>query len=76
MQSTDFMCLQRGGDEESRWVPFKRLYGGSSTRDNGEPSLVDRSFMTNACPPIAFALPGRINDVDTPPDTESGYAWS
>jgi hypothetical protein len=50
LKMTDFICLHRGGSEESILVPFK-LYGGSSNIEDEERSAVERSLMVNAWPP-------------------------
>ena len=47
---TYFICLQRGGSEGSKSVPF-RLYGGSKTIEDGDRSDVDLNLIVNACPP-------------------------
>lgn len=50
--------------------------GGSRSIDDGECSVVGRSLITYAWPPIAFADPGRIRAVVTPPEIDSRYASS
>lgn len=42
----------------------------------GERSVVGRNFITKACPPIAFADPGSIKLVVTPPAMARAYASS
>lgn len=65
------MCLQRGLTAGSTRVPFSRLHGASRTLARGDFSLVSRNLMTKAWPPMAFALPGRIREVETPPEMVS-----
>ncbi len=64
---THFICLQRGGTEGSNSVPFN-VNGGSSSIEEADLSLVGRSLIVNACPPIELADPGSTLTVVTPPE--------
>lgn len=66
------MCLQRLG-KRGLFAEEFRVNGGSNTIEDGERSDVGRNLMTKAWPPIAFAEPGRMSEVVTPPDIERRY---
>lgn len=73
-----FMCRQRGGSPRFLRSPEGSLtfQGISSTSESMVRSAVGRSLMTKACPPTLLALPGRMSEVVTPPDTTRRKARS